>query len=200
MTTAEKPPKKTKYLKGIGYVTSESFLSLDDNGYEGWKYIQAKAKGKIIKPPKLSPRPHQTKAISETIKYFKSNERGKVIMPCGTGKSLTAFWIARKMNAKNIIIAIPSLALLQQTLKVWTREYLLAGINPDWMCVCSDKTVSDDQDDFVTSIADLGIDVTTDKSEIKKFLKTKSKNPKIIFTTYQSGKVTAQGAKGFTLI
>ena len=198
MTTAEKPPKKTKYLKGIGYVTSESFLSLDDNSYEGWKYIQAKAKGKIIKPPKLSPRPHQIKAISKTLEYFKSNERGKVIMPCGTGKSLTAFWIARKMNAKNIIIAIPSLALLQQTLKVWTREYLLAGINPDWMCVCSDKTVSDDQDDFVTSIADLGIDVTTDKSEIKKFLKTKSKNSKIIFTTYQSGKVTAQGAKGFT--
>ncbi|WP_440679033.1 DEAD/DEAH box helicase family protein [Candidatus Pelagibacter sp. HIMB1517] len=197
MTTAEKPPKKTKYLKGIGYVTSESFLSLDNNNCERWKYIRAKAKGKIIKPPKLSPRSHQIKAISETVKYFKSNERGKVIMPCGTGKSLTAFWIARKMNAKNIIIAIPSLALLQQTLKVWTREYLLAGINPDWMCVCSDKTVSDDQDDFVTSIADLGIDVTTDKSEIKKFLKTKSKNPKIIFTTYQSGKVTAQGAKGF---
>jgi predicted helicase len=46
-----------------------------------------------------------------------------MIMPCGTGKSLAAFWIARKLNAKSILIAVPSLALLQQTLKVWTREY-----------------------------------------------------------------------------
>jgi superfamily II DNA or RNA helicase len=92
---------------------------------------------------------------------------------------------------------VPSLALLQQTLKVWTREYLIAGIKPDWLCVCSDQTVSDDQDDFVSNIYELGIDVTTDKNEIKKFLKSKA-NTKIVFTTYQSGKVTAQGAKGFT--
>jgi superfamily II DNA or RNA helicase len=88
------------------------------------------------------------------------------------------------------------LALLQQTLKVWTREYLIAGIKPDWLCVCSDQTVSDDQDDFVSNIYELGIDVTTDKNEIKKFLKSKG-NTKVLFTTYQSGKVTAQGAKGF---
>jgi len=120
-----------------------------------------------------------------------------MIMPCGTGKSLTAFWIARKVNAKSILIAVPSLALLQQTLKVWTREYLIAGIRPDWLCVCSDQTVSDDQDDFVSNIYDLGIDVTTDKADIKKFLQKKNSNLKIVFTTYQSGKVTAQGAKGF---
>jgi superfamily II DNA or RNA helicase len=92
---------------------------------------------------------------------------------------------------------VPSLALLQQTLKVWTREYLIAGIKPDWLCVCSDQTVSDDQDDFVSNIYELGIDVTTDKNEIKKFLKSKA-NIKVVFTTYQSGKVTAAGAKGFT--
>ncbi len=89
------------------------------------------------------------------------------------------------------------LALLQQTLKVWTREYLIAGIKPDWLCVCSDQTVSDDQDDFVSNIYELGIDVTTDKNEIKNFLKSKA-NTKVVFTTYQSGKVTAAGAKGFT--
>jgi predicted helicase len=63
--------------------------------------------------------------------------------------------------------------------------------------VCSDQTVSDDQDDFVSNIYELGIDVTTDKNEIKKFLKSRA-NIKIVFTTYQSGKVTAQGARGFT--
>jgi predicted helicase len=197
MTTADKPPLKTKLLKGVSFVTLESFLELDDNNFEGWKLIKAKAEKKTIIPKALSPRPHQVKAIKNTIEYFKTKERGKVIMPCGTGKSLTAFWIANELKAKSVLIAVPSLALLQQTLKVWTREYLIAGIKPDWLCVCSDQTVSDDQDDFVSNIYELGIDVTTDKNEIKKFLKSKA-NTKVVFTTYQSGKVTAAGAKGFT--
>jgi superfamily II DNA or RNA helicase len=197
MTTADKPPLKTKLLNGVSFVTLESFLELDDNNFEGWNLIKAKANHKTIIPKALSPRPHQVKAIKDTVEYFKTKERGKVIMPCGTGKSLTAFWIANELKAKSVLIAVPSLALLQQTLKVWTREYLIAGIKPDWLCVCSDQTVSDDQDDFVSNIYELGIDVTTDKNEIKKFLKSKA-NTKIVFTTYQSGKVTAAGAKGFT--
>jgi predicted helicase len=197
MTTADKPPLKTKLLKGVSFVTLESFLELDDNNFEGWNLIKAKANHKTIIPKALSPKPHQVEAIKNTIEYFKTKERGKVIMPCGTGKSLTAFWIANELKAKSVLIAVPSLALLQQTLKVWTREYLIAGIKPDWLCVCSDQTVSDDQDDFVSNIYELGIDVTTDKNEIKKFLKSKA-NIKVVFTTYQSGKVTAAGAKGFT--
>ena len=43
-------------------------------------------------------------------------------MPCGTGKSLAAFWIAEKFKSKNIIIAVPSLALIRQTLEVWAKE------------------------------------------------------------------------------
>jgi superfamily II DNA or RNA helicase len=197
MTTADRPPLKTKLLKGVSFVTLESFLELDDNKFEGWNLIKAKANHKTIIPKALSPRPHQVKAIKDTVEYFKTKERGKVIMPCGTGKSLTAFWIANKLKARSVLIAVPSLALLQQTLKVWTREYLIAGIKPDWLCVCSDQTVSDDQDDFVSNIYELGIDVTTDKNEIKKFLKSKA-NIKVVFTTYQSGKVTSLGAKGFT--
>jgi superfamily II DNA or RNA helicase len=197
LTTSDKPPLKTKLLRDVGFETLESFVGLDDNDFEGWKLIAAKATGKTIIPEALIPRPHQAEAIEKSFQYFKNKERGKMIMPCGTGKSLAAFWIARKLNAKSILIAVPSLALLQQTLKVWTREYLIAGIRPDWLCVCSDQTVSDDQDDFVSNIYDLGIDVTTDKKDISKFLKNKNNNLKIVFTTYQSGKVTAQGAKGF---
>ena len=98
---------------------------------------------KYLKPIVLKPRPHQVAAIKKTIDHFKSNERGKIIMPCGTGKSLTAFWIAKKMGVKSILVAVPSLALLQQTLKVWTREFLINGIEPEWFCVCSDGTVKD---------------------------------------------------------
>ena len=193
--TVNKPPKKIKLLKSVGFETLETWLSLDDNDQEIWKSIQRKINKKIEKPKKLSPRPHQVKAINKTLSHFKSFDRGKLIMPCGTGKSLTAFWIAKQMKAKTILIAVPSLALLQQTLKVWTREYLIHGIQPEWLCVCSDDTVKEEQDDFVSYSYDLGIKVTTNPKEIKSFLKKKSKL-KIIFTTYQSGRMTAQGSKG----
>ena len=197
-TTVDKPPKKIRLLKSVGFETLESWLALDDNNREGWKHLIAKSKGKIIKPKRFKPRPHQIKAIQKSLKYFKKNDRGKIIMPCGTGKSLAAFWITKKMNAKKIIVALPSLALLQQTLKVWTREFLIHNIKPNWLCVCSDESVKEDQDDFVSYTYDLGIEVTTNKEQIKKFLKSKSKNIKVIFTTYQSGRVTAQASKGFT--
>ena len=193
--TVNKPPKKVKLIKNVSYLTIDTWLGLDDNNLEAFKLIQSKLKGKIIKPKKLSPRPHQVTAIKKTLEHFKSNDRGKMIMPCGTGKSLTAFWIAKQMKAKTVLIAVPSLALLQQTLKVWTREYLIHGVQPEWLCVCSDDTVKEEQDDFVSYTYDLGIKVTTNPKEIKSFLKKKSKL-KIIFTTYQSGRMTAQGSKG----
>ncbi len=194
--TVNRPPQKKQLLK-VGYILLNEWLKLDRDGGELFEQIKHKAAGKIVKPKKLSPRPHQKEAISKTISYFKSNERGKMIMPCGTGKSLTAFWIAEKMKPKSILIAVPSLALLQQTLKVWTREFLLNNIEPDWLCVCSDDTVKEEQDDFVTFSADLGIKVDTDPRVIRNFLRKKTKKLKIVFTTYQSGRATAIGSKGF---
>ncbi len=194
--TVNRPPQKKQLLK-VGYILLNEWLKLDRDNGELFNQIKAKAIGKILKPKKLSPRPHQKEAISKTISYFKSNERGKMIMPCGTGKSLTAFWIAEKMKPKLILIAVPSLALLQQTLKVWTREFLLNNIEPDWLCVCSDDTVKEEQDDFVTFSADLGIKVDTDPRVIRNFLRKKTKKLKIVFTTYQSGRATAIGSKGF---
>ena len=194
--TVNKPPKKIKLLKSIGFETLETWLALDDGDL--FTQIKAKAVGKVYKPTILKPRPHQVAAIKKTIEHFKSNERGKIIMPCGTGKSLTAFWIAKQMGVKSILVAVPSLALLQQTLKVWTREFLINGIEPEWFCVCSDGTVKDEQDDYVTDTADLGIKVDTDPSLIKQFLKKKTSKIKVVFTTYQSGRATAKGSKGFT--
>jgi len=194
--TVNRPPKKTKLLS-VGYILLTEWLNLDRDNGDLFNQIKLKAAGKISRPKLLSPRPHQKAAIAKTISYFKSNERGKMIMPCGTGKSLTAFWIAEKMRPKSILVAVPSLALLQQTLKVWTREFLLHNIQPDWLCVCSDDTVKEEQDDFVTFSADLGIKVDTDPRTIRNFLKKKTKKLKIVFTTYQSGRATAIGSKGF---
>ncbi len=194
--TVNKPPKKIKLLKSIGFELLETWLGLDDGNL--FTQIKAKCVGKKYKPIILKPRTHQVTAIKKTVDHFKSNERGKIIMPCGTGKSLTAFWIAKKMGVKSILVAVPSLSLLQQTLKVWTREFLINGIEPEWFCVCSDGTVKDEQDDYVTDTSDLGIKVDTNPKLIKQFLKKKTSKIKVLFTTYQSGRATAKGSRGFT--
>ncbi|MDC0988400.1 DEAD/DEAH box helicase family protein [Candidatus Pelagibacter sp.] len=198
VTTVNRPPKKMKLINDIGFETLESFLSLDDNHQEGWEILKNSSLEKIVKPKKLNPRPHQTEGINKAIKYFETNDRGKIIMPCGTGKSILAFWVAKEMNVKNILISIPSLALIQQTLKTWTRELIINDLNADWLCVCSDDTVKEEQDSFVSFTYDLGIKVTTNKSDISEFLYRKTSNYKIIFTTYHSGKILAEASRGFS--
>src|SRR5262245_8918873 len=71
-------------------------------------------------------------------------------MPCGTGKSRTAYWIAEALKAKTILVAVPSLALVRQSLADWTREFLAHNVLPDCLCVCSDESVGNpERDEFV---------------------------------------------------
>ena len=93
-------------------------------------------------------------------------------MPCGTGKSLAAFWIAQELGAKRILVAVPSLALVRQTLGVWARECFAHGIDVHWIAVCSDPTVGDPKDDDPSVLTqDLGVDVETDVLQIARWLR-----------------------------
>ena len=122
-------------------------------------------------------------------------------MPCGTGKSLTAYWIAEALKAKTILVAVPSLALVRQSLKDWTREFLAHGIKPDWLCVCSDETVGKlERDEFVGEVYDLGLPTHTDAKQIATLLRAPSTGPKIVFTTYQSSTKLAAAARKARII
>ena len=46
-------------------------------------------------------------------------------MPCGSGKSLTGYWIAQDINAKPIVVTVPSLALVKLTIEVWVEQAVL---------------------------------------------------------------------------
>jgi superfamily II DNA or RNA helicase len=115
-------------------------------------------------------------------------------MPCGTGKSLTAYWITQSLASKATIIAVPSLALIKQSLEDWTKEMLLSKTAelPEWCCICSDESTGQLTDDFVTDTYSLGIPTTTNEEQITSFLKRKTPGGKIIFTTYQSADKLAQ--------
>jgi len=197
VSTTNRPLKKT-HLTGsnVGFELYGDLLELDDD--EGWKRLKQGLKGKPKPPRKYTPLPHQKRAIRNAKKHFvkEDNARGKMIMPCGTGKSLTGFWIAQALDAQEIVVAVPSLALIKQTLNTWTREYLAHGIKPKWLAVCSDNSAGTvDEDSFTAELYDVGVPCVTDPKAIKKFLKEKSDQPRIIFTTYQSGQVLAKAAK-----
>jgi len=168
--------------------------------YEQWDQILSVCKCNRLKSPKKrKKRKHQKLAIEKANEYFlkKGCSRGKLIMPCGTGKSLIAYWSAQALSAKTVIVAVPSLALIKQSLEDWTSEYLAEGIHPEWMAVCSDDSVGKmrEADSTVATIYESGIPTTTDPTEIVNFIQKKSKNPKVIFTTYQSSPKLADACK-----
>ena len=117
-------------------------------------------------------------------------------MPCGTGKSLAAFWIAQALGAKTVVVAVPSLALIRQSVADWAREFLAQGKDPAWICVCSDETVGNlERDEFVGEVYDLGLPTHTSPKEIALRLRAPSKGSKIVFTTYQSSDKLAAAAR-----
>ena len=196
--TTSQPLKKVE-LTGdkTGFRLFSDFAELDDNNLAGWKRLKSALSKAPTRPKKLSPMWHQKKALKNANTHFinEKQRRGKMIMPCGTGKSLTGFWIAQQFDAKLIVVAVPSLALVKQTLNVWTREYLAHNVRPEWMCVCSDTgSGSVDADEFTAHTYDLGVPCTTDAGEIAAFLKKRTSMPRIVFTTYQSGRVLAKAA------
>ena len=119
--------------------------------------------------PRKKPRPHQAAAIRDVVRGFRHRDRGQLIMACGTGKTLTALWIAEKLQNRRTLVLVPSLSLISQTLSEWGRT----SRHPfDALVVCSDETVTDrSQDAAVISTSDLGVPVTTDVRAIRAFLK-----------------------------
>jgi superfamily II DNA or RNA helicase len=195
--TGERGVRK-KHLMGEKYaeVGLEFWLNLNS---EQWDSINTISDSKKAKPTLRKPRDHQNNAIKNAQDHFlKSNaSRGRLIMPCGTGKSLTAFWIANALKAKSVVVAVPSLNLIKQSLEDWTAEFIAVNEKPrpEWQVICSDDSTSKLEDEFVSDVYSLGIPTTTNVDEIAKFLKKKTTSRKIIFTTYQSSDRLAQAAR-----
>ncbi|MDC0545482.1 DEAD/DEAH box helicase family protein [Gammaproteobacteria bacterium] len=193
--TSTKPIRNRQFLGKVTEIGSGAWRNISE---DEWENIRKTCSHKAIRLVKRKPRPHQRQAIKDSKRHFLKNKesRGKLIMPCATGKSLAAFWIAESLEAKKIIVAVPSLSLIKQSLNDWTKEYLANGVVPEWLCVCSDESTGKvDIDEFNTDTYDLGIPTTTKKQEIVKFLKQRTLSPKIIFTTYQSSPLLATAAK-----
>lgn len=135
------------------------------------------------------PRPHQQDAIDAVFAgYSAGNDRGKLIMACGTGKTFTALKIAERTASETggharILFAVPSISLLSQTLREWTAQTKLPLRA---FAVCSDNKVSRSAEDF--NVHDVAIPVTTDPATLASEMahRKRAKGLTVVFTTYQS--------------
>ncbi|MGV0991177.1 MAG: Helicase associated domain protein [Mycobacterium sp.] len=175
---------------GIPFIGLTQLREADD--YLDWPTSPAALRpSKPLKPKK--PWDYQKVAITDVVKGFKTADRGQLIMACGTGKTLTAWFITEKLAAERTLVLVPSLSLLKQTMREWQTA------NPKkpfaTLPVCSDESVGDlGEDAAVSHTSDLGVPVTTDPVEIAKFLRKRS-GPRVVFSTYQSSPRIAEAFK-----
>ena len=176
----------------IGYLTSEQFSRLGREEFEAFHEL---LRGESPTPKPQKPWKHQRAARRKAKRFFANpkKRRGKIIHPCGSGKSLIAYWIFRELEAHKVLIAVPSLALVRQTLEVWAREATADGVPMRWMAVCSDKDVKDVEAAPMRE-SDMAIEVNTDSEKILSFLR--GAGLRVLVTTYQSGKAVSAAAQG----
>ena len=100
------------------------------------------------------------------------------------------------MKARTVLVAVPSLALIKQSLGVWATEAVANRRRFNWICVCSDEgVVHTERDDAAVLVQDLGVRVHTDPAEIANWLRASRQGASVVFTTYQSGRAIAEAAK-----
>ncbi len=136
----------------------------------------------------FEPRPHQQVAIDKAVEGFKTHDRGKLIMACGTGKTFTALRLAERVAEDNggkarILFLVPSISLLSQTLKEWTAQ---GRLDMRAFAVCSDSKVSKKAEDI--AVYDLEVPVSTEGKDITTRFESgkRAKGLNIVFSTYQS--------------
>ena len=179
--------------KQVQKLLNNTWLGLDRDFFDKAREFE---KTNAYSPDPYYPREHQTKAVNNAYTHFikENNNRGKLIFPCGAGKSLTGFWMMEKLNAKSTLVAVPSLSLIKQTLDVYLKEVVARNLKVKWLCICSDEGIGKN-DDILFRTNEIGVPCTTDKAYIKEWLKTNKKENIIIFTTYQSGRLIAEISK-----
>ncbi len=163
----------------------------------------------------------QREAVETAVNKLRANEqadepgiprgeaRGRIVLPCGTGKTRVALRIVEKLTYKGefSVVLCPSIALVAQI----RREFLEnAETALRVMAVCSDQGVAADEEKVANdddSTLDRGMEtvdvikgcpVTTDPAEIASWIKGRrveraAETVSVIFGTYQSAGRIADG-------
>jgi len=163
-------------------------IPLDHLAASSINWPQFLHQGTVAHAPKKQLRPHQEQALQAVTKGLDTADRGKLIMACGTGKTFTALAIAERMagDTGRVLYMLPSLALMQQTLREWktdcTRPFTAFS-------VCSDTAIGkrSDPDSLDLTRHDLAIPATTDAARLaRQVARAPAGRMTVIFATYHS--------------
>lgn len=156
-----------------------------------WSQFSIEKPDQLRKLPKKDPREHQGEALVDVLKGFKTSDRGKLIMACGTGKTYTSLIVAQELvkPGQTILFLVPSIALLSQTLRAWTAD---ASVPLRCFAVCSDSKASRNEEDM--RIYELAYPATTNATKLaKSMVETQDSTAvTVVFSTYQSIEVVHQ--------
>ncbi|MDE0667685.1 MAG: DEAD/DEAH box helicase family protein [bacterium] len=139
-----------------------------------------------FEPEPFEPYPFQRTAVDKVVAGFERHDRGRLILPCGTGKSVVALWIAERMAGRGgrVLYLVPSIALMGQTMRHWAQRR-----NPQiahrYIGICSDTKAGKTAED--AHLAELAMPVTTDPERIGGQLSLDHPDDMtVVFCTYQS--------------
>lgn len=146
------------------------------------------------------PRQHQKEAIRACLAGFETHDRGKLIMACGTGKTITALRLteeylkSRGMTGGRVLFLAPSIALVGQSMREWANQ---AKMPIRCAVVCSDAKASNvDEDTWESSLKDLPFPASTDPDTLYQQIKQPDSDSLcVVFSTYQSIQVVSDAQK-----
>ncbi len=155
--------------------------------------------GEIKKPTPKTLRDDQVKALEAVRDGLAENDRGKLIMACGTGKTLIGLRAAEDLvgTAGHVLYLVPSLALMSQTVMEWCAD---ATLPLTAFAVCSDSQVGK-RKRFMNDVAeidvtDLAFPATTNAETLAKSVATwDNSTMRVVFATYHSISVIAASQK-----
>jgi len=164
------------------------------------QYANGHAEAVIVKQ-KLSPLPHQKRAIEAVMKGFEKYDRGKLIMPPGTGKTYTSIKIAEELVGDKgwLLFLAPSIALLDQTIREYhlksdyqVNAYAVVSDDKVGRVTAKKKTEIDDDENNIIDTTNwhklslLSYPATTTAHDLIKNLRFEPNKLNVIFSTYQS--------------
>ena len=151
------------------------------------------------------PKPLQRQAIDAAYDGLaaQGNDRGKLVMACGTGKTFTALRLSERIvpDDGRVLFAAPTIALVSQA----RREWLTHRARPmSALVVCSDSTAGGRGERYEIGADDLVCDVVSEPSAIARRLHAPAGGVKAVFCTYHSLRrvceaQTLHGAPAFDL-
>ncbi|MCY4165464.1 MAG: DEAD/DEAH box helicase family protein [Gammaproteobacteria bacterium] len=154
------------------------------------------ATGDITRPEPRTLRADQVEALDCVKAGLKAANRGKLIMACGTGKTLTSLRIAEELAGEGgrVLLLVPSLALMAQTVPEWCADTLLSMTA---FAVCSDTQVGRKRrsafDVAELEATDLAFPATTKADKLAAALAASdTRSMRVVFATYQSISVIAE--------